>query len=357
MIFSRATIAAVGYTLPPEILTSTEIENRLSKTYYRLKLPPGRLEMMSGIASRRLWPKGTRISDPSIQSANRAIEASGIPRSEIECLIHASVCREFLEPATAARVHHALDLPPSAWVYDVSNACLGIMNAASQIANLIETGAIKAGIAVGTEDASGLINTTIDSLNNDAKLTRQSIKPAFASLTIGSGSCAWLIVDRHHFNLPGQLLAAAPAAHTMHNDLCQSDTDQAGSSMQPIMNTDSEQLLHMGIETGAAAFHRLMNQIDWSIDEIDATVCHQVGSTHRRMMLERLGLPIEKDFATFQHLGNTGSVALPTALGLGLYTQAIQQPARTLLMGIGSGINALMIAADLSQTAVSGDPI
>jgi len=355
MKFNRVAIASVGYVLPPEILTSEQIENQLEPLYHRLRLPVGRLELMSGIRERRLWPRKTRITDPSIESGRRAIDAIGIDPKAIGCLIHASVCRDYLEPATACGVHHALGLPGDAWVYDVSNACLGIMNAAMQIAMMIEAGVIQAGIAVGTENARGLIEATITQLNGDHSLTRQSIKPAFASLTIGSGSCAWLLVDRERFNVSGRLHAAVAHANTAHNDLCQSDTDQAGGAMQPIMNTDSEKLLEMGIATGASAFAKLEPELPWPKSEIQTTVCHQVGSTHRRMMLERLGLPIDRDFATFDYLGNTGSVALPTALGEGLYRNAIGDRTRAVLMGIGSGINSVMMAVDLSGTVAKGN--
>jgi 3-oxoacyl-[acyl-carrier-protein] synthase-3 len=355
MRLNRAAIASIGYVLPSEIVTSQELEHQLEPLYHRLNLPVGRLELMSGIRERRLWPRGTRITNPSIESGRRAIAAAGIDAKSIGCLIHASVCRDYLEPATACGVHHALGLSNDAWVYDVSNACLGIMNAAVQIALMIEAGVIQAGLAVGTENARGLLEATIQQLNHDQTLTRQSIKPAFASLTIGSGSCAWLIVDRERFHCSGRIHAAVAHANTAHNDLCQSDTDQAGGAMQPTMNTDSEKLLEMGIATGAAAFAKLIPELPWDRSDIQSTVCHQVGSTHRRMMLERLGLPIERDFATFEYLGNTGSVALPTALGEGLSHAKLRDPSRTVLMGIGSGINSVMMACDLSGTITLGE--
>jgi acyl-CoA:acyl-CoA alkyltransferase len=354
MKFQRASLAAIGYVLPPEVLTSEALEAQLSPLYSRLNLPTGRLELMSGIRERRLWHPGTSITTPSIESSRRAIRALDIDPQRIGCLIHASVCRDFLEPATACGVHAAVGISQRAWVYDVSNACLGIMNASMQIAMMIEAGLIEAGIAVGTENSRGLMESTIAQLNGDANLTRQSIKPAFASLTIGSGSCAWLIVDREKFNLTGGLFAASAIANTSHHQLCQSDTDKAGDAMQPLMNTDSERLLEEGVATGASAYEAIQQDIGWSVDEIQATVCHQVGSTHRRRMLEQVGLPIEKDFATFERLGNTGSVALPTALGIGLNEDQLGDRSKVMLMGIGSGINSIMLAADLRGTRVIG---
>jgi acyl-CoA:acyl-CoA alkyltransferase len=355
MRFERVAIASVGYTLPPKTLTSEEIERRLEPVYQRLRLPEGRLELMSGIRQRRLWERGTRISDPSIESCRRALLAANVAPSDVGCLIHASVCREYLEPATACRVHHGLGLPSSCWVYDVSNACLGVLNGMVQIAQLIECGAIKAGLVVGTEDASGLLEATIADLLSNENLTRQTIKPAFASLTIGSGSCAVLLVDRTRIQVEGQLHTAVARANTVHHGLCQSDQDLAGDAMMPTMNTDSEELLKAGVQTGVETFVDFLAESPWGKEHFEATVCHQVGLAHRRLMLDSLGLPMDRDFATFPLLGNTGSVALPTALGIGLHTQAISQPSRTALLGIGSGINCVMIAANLAGVRVEGN--
>ena len=180
MLFQNVSLLSVGFVLPPLVLTSTDIENRLEQVYSRLKLPQGRLEGMSGIRERRLWEPNTRISDMSALSCQRALEAASVAADDVQCLIHASVCREFLEPATACRVHHLVGLPENAWVYDISNACLGVMNGAVQIAQLIESGVIQAGLVVGTEDCRGLLEATIEQLTHDPYLTRQSIKPAFA---------------------------------------------------------------------------------------------------------------------------------------------------------------------------------
>ena len=74
-------------------------------------------------------------------------------------------------------------------------------------------------------------------------------------------------------------------------------------------------------------------------------------------MLESLKLPIEHDFSVFEFLGNTGSVALPTALALGIDRKGIAPGDRTGLLGIGSGINSVMIAKTLRQTYVSGEDL
>ncbi len=357
MKFDNVALVSIGHLIPPLEITSDWIESELADVYARLKLPSGRLEGMSGIRSRRMWGPSARLSDCSAFSCRLALEAAGISAREVGCLIHASVCREYLEPATACRVHHLVGIPQDSWVYDVSNACLGVMNGAAQISMMIESGQIRAGLVVGTEDARGLMRATLDQLKNDEHLTRQTIKPAFASLTIGSGSCAWLLANRDWLREKGvphgsAIRAAVAVARTEYHDLCQSDTDQAGASMQPIMNTHSEQLLEAGLETGREAFESLLKESGWSRDSFAATICHQVGAAHRRRMLDRLGLKSETDFATFEKLGNTGSVALPTALARAIEDGFLPQRGHCGLLGIGSGVNSLMIGLELGPIAV-----
>ncbi|MFN6163861.1 MAG: 3-oxoacyl-ACP synthase III, partial [Planctomycetota bacterium] len=62
MKFSRVAIASIGYVIPEVEITSDWIESELRDVYDLLKLPHGRLVGMSGIASRRIWKDGTRLS-------------------------------------------------------------------------------------------------------------------------------------------------------------------------------------------------------------------------------------------------------------------------------------------------------
>jgi acyl-CoA:acyl-CoA alkyltransferase len=282
MQFRRTCVEAISYALPAEILTSDEIEARLAPVYERLRLPAGRLELMTGIRSRRLWPRGMSPGAQSVRTAADALAASGAPAAAIGLLIHGSVCRDHLEPATASSVHHGLGLSSTCQVYDVSNACLGLLNGVWQAAALIELGEIQAAIVVGTEDSRPLLETTIDALNRDESLTRESIKLALASLTIGSGSAAIVLVDEALSRHGRRLRAGVTWADTTHHQLCLSGRDEAAVAMRPLMSTDSEALLHAGVAAARRAFDRFLGETGWRVDEIEKTVCHQVGSTHRR---------------------------------------------------------------------------
>src|SRR5580700_3217987 len=343
MRYRHVSIAAVCHLLPPEVVTSAEIEARLRPVYERPGLPEGRLELMTGIRERRFFPRGTRPGQVSAQVAARAIEMSQIDRAHFGGLIHGSVCRDQLEPATASFVHHAAGLPQSAFVLDLSNACLGLLNGMVLLADMIELGQIRAGLVVGTEDGRALVEGTIDALLANDSLTRQDVKQDFASLTIGSGSAAIVLCDRKLSHDDRRLVGGAFRAETSSHELCTGgdSAKQPGDALR--MQTDSEALLHAGIALAESTWNDAKHALGWSNADVTKAFTHQVGRAHRKLLFERLHLDPAIDFPTVEYLGNTGAVALPTAFSLGIEADRLREGDRVALLGIGSGLNALML--------------
>ena len=120
MKFENVAIETLEYALPEEVWTSADIETKLSSMYQRLSLPEGRLELMTGIKERRFWPKGTHPSDASAKAGEAVLAKTAFERSDVDLLVHSAVCRDRLEPATAAYVHGLLDLPGKTQIFDLS---------------------------------------------------------------------------------------------------------------------------------------------------------------------------------------------------------------------------------------------
>src|SRR4051812_39155656 len=195
MRFENVCIESLAVALPDEIWSSADIETRLRPLYERLKLPEGRLELMSGIRERRMWPAGTRPSDASAAAGKAVLAKSNLRPSDVELFIHAAVSRDMLEPATASFAHRKIGLPATAQIFDVSNACLGFLNALTIAAGLIESGQIRCALVAAGENGRPLVEQTITTLL-ERSLTRNEIKPYFANLTIGSGAVAAVVCHR-----------------------------------------------------------------------------------------------------------------------------------------------------------------
>jgi len=347
MLYQNVNLESFGYELPPEVISSAEIETRLQPVYQRLKLPKGRLELMSGIRERRFWKPGTMPSDGAILAGRKALAAAGIPKEKIGCLIMCSVSRDFLEPATATVVHQALDLPENMLVFDVSNACLGILTGILLVANMIELGQIEAGILVAGENSRPLVESTIKALLEDKSLTRNSIKPYFASLTIGSGAASIVLAHRQISQSGHRLLGGHSMAVTSHNRLCQGNADKGmGDNEETLMNTDAEQLMQHGIATAAGTWQQFQQELDWDHNSPDCVCTHQVGSAHRKLLYETLGLDPQRDFPTLEILGNVGSVSCPITTAIAAEQGKVSHGEKLAMLGIGSGIVCTMLGLE-----------
>lgn len=343
MRYTKVCLHDFGTVLPPVVLSSAAIEERLQPLYQRLKLPAGRLELMTGIQTRRLWEPGTRPSTGAAAAGALAIARAGVAVDELDCLLFTSVSRDMMEPATASFVHRSLGLPPTCLLFDISNACLGFLDAMLMLANMLELGQVRAGLLVACETAEDLIESTLTHLLADSSLTRKSIKPLFASLTIGSGAVALVMTRRDYRDSGHYLRGAACRANTAHNDLCQGGQN---AEQGTLMATDSEQLLEKGVETAAACWQAFGRELDWPKATIDRFFCHQVGKAHAGLLFATLELDPARNFETLPQLGNVGSVSAPITMALGIEQGALASGQRAAILGIGSGINSLMLGID-----------
>jgi len=342
MGFNKVCLHAFGYELPPRVITSAELELQLAPVYDRLKLPLGRLELMSGIRERRFWEPGTKPSQAATLAGRRALANSAINPEQIDCLIFTSVSRDMLEPASASFVHNALGLREQCLTFDLSNACLGFLDGMLMLGNLIEQGMVDRGLIVAGETAENLVDSTVKALIADQTLTRKSIKNSFASLTIGSGAIG-LVMGRTDLADTGHyLIDGAWRANTRHNNLCQGNN--TGSDI--LMATDSEELLIRGVETAKSTWDDFLARLDWPPETIDRYFCHQVGRAHAKLLINTLGLDKEKNLETVGYLGNVGSVSAPITMAMGIEQQLLKSGQRAALLGIGSGIACLMLGIE-----------
>ena len=345
MLYSRVFIDAFGYELPPNVVTSDDLEKRLQPVYEALHFKKGQLEAITGIRERRFWDPDFNMHTGAIKAARKALDVSSLTRDDIGMLIYGGVCRDNLEPATACAVADGLGLGPASQIYDVSNACLGILNGMVQTANAIELGQIRAGLIVSCESSRQIVDTTIDRLLNTRDM--EVFKKTITTLTGGSGAVAALMADRSLSQSGHRVLGGVARSAAEHHRLCVwgPDTGIPASGLH-LMETDSVAVLKNGVPLGIETFNTFRQEIDWSDNQPDKIICHQVGATHQRNILDALGIPPTKDFTTFKYLGNIGTVSLPITAAIADEREFLLPGDLVGFLGIGSGLNCLMLGIE-----------
>ena len=343
MRYQRTCIDSIGYQLAPNVVTSAALEARLAPAYRALSLQPGQLEALTGIRERRWWDPDQSMSDGAVNAARKAMRASAVPPEEIGMLIYAGVCRDQLEPATACAVADGLGLADRTEIYDISNACLGVVNGMIQVANAIELGQTRAGLIVSCESARQIVDFTVDRIL--ANPTMEVFKKSVATLTGGSGAVAVLLTDgsfsQHQHRLLGGVIRSAP----QHHELCRWGPNTGIPAAAPtVMETDAPAVLQNGVVLGTQTWRLFLEEVSWPADDNIKTICHQVGAGHQAAILQSIGIQPEQDFATFEYLGNIGTVSLPITLAIAEQRGFVRTGDRIALLGIGSGLNCLMLA-------------
>jgi 3-oxoacyl-[acyl-carrier-protein] synthase-3 len=343
MNYSRVFIEAIGYELPPVVVTSVELEDRLRPLYQALRLPEGQLEALTGIVERRWWEPGFPLYQGAVRAARKALAQASVSPDEVEVLIYAAVCREQFEPATACRVAASLGLRPDT-VYDLSNACLGVLNGVVEVANRIELGQVRAGLVVSCETAREINDSTIEDLLRARSM--EHFRSSLATLTGGSGAAAVLVTDGSFGRQRRRLLGGTTQAAPQYHGLCRWGLNTVLNAARQVMFTDSVAILKYGVELGLRTWKAFLTRLGWCADMVDKVICHQVGSVHRDCVLKALGISSDKEYSTYEFLGNMGTVSLPLTAALAEERGFLSAGDRVSLLGIGSGLNCLMLGVE-----------
>ena len=382
MKYNRVHIEAIGYELPPVVVSTAELEARLKPLYDAHKMPSGQLELLTGITERRWWEKDYLLSTGATAAARKALAQANFAAADLEMLIYAGVCREAFEPATACSVAANLGISPDAAVYDLSNACLGVLNGVVEIANRIELGQCSAGMVVSCETAREINDNVIDRMASTKSL--DLFRSSVATLTGGSGAVAVLVTrDDISAEKRRRLVGGATKNAPQHHALCRwglenafpppigrlLETDLSGTVqrylganagaivqksidvgmkhvMVPFMETHAGEVLKHGVDLGFRTWTSFLSKLGWAAGSLDKVICHQVGAGHRDAVLKAFGISPDKDFNTYPFLGNIGTVSLPITAAIAEEREFLLPGDRVGWLGIGSGLNCLMLGIE-----------
>jgi 3-oxoacyl-[acyl-carrier-protein] synthase-3 len=327
-------LEAIAYELPPYVISSDSLVEQLEQTSLRLGVDAGQIMAATGVEERRFWARGTTIVSAATRASRRAIELSELDPRDIGCLVSTSVCKDFVEPSVASMVHGELGLSPACMNLDIGNACLGFLNGIALIADLIELGRIRAGVVVDAESSREVVEATVERLRRaDARL--DDLRLNFPTLTLGSGAVAVVLTHRDVGKQKHRLVGHVSLADTVHRHLC------LGRPQEMLVH--AQELLKAGLMLARQTWGMGQKLLGWTSSNLDFIVGHQVGAKHFNRLFELFGLDPTRTFVTYPFLGNVGPASIPLTLAIAAERGLIKPGYRLGLMGIGSGLNCLMM--------------
>lgn len=328
--YSEVAISGLTHVDPEVVITSQSIDDQLADTLDRFNMPRNLLRDLTGIQERRFWREGMVPSDAAALAAEQLLADSSVDPDSIGLLVNTSVCRDHLEPSTASIVQGKLGLGRDCMNFDVGSACLGFLTGANLAAALIERGDIEHALIVDGEDCRQIVEATVARLQR-SDVDEATFREQFACLTLGSGAVAMLLSRDGTEDRP-RYLGGLSVAATEHHALSIGDLEEG--------RTDAQALLMAGLDLAKDGWQEAVDEFSWFENAISMIAAHQVSRVHTDMLIDRLGFDEDKVPRTYPMFGNTGPASVPTVLSKEVDAGRVQTGDRTILIGMGSGVNA-----------------
>ncbi len=326
----RIRIESLGVYLPDKVLS---MEDLLASCRRR---PRWDLERITGIHERRVAVNEFAV-DLAVQAAERSLGMSCYQAAELDIIICTSISKhnhpdEFsLEPATAVRIRQAVGAV-NAQVFDVVNACAGMINGIYILASMIRAGLARCGMVVSGEHNMPVAETA-------AREMRHSFDGQIAALTLGDCGAA-LILDKSPDPRCG-FKHIDMVTGARHDHYCHSKPSRRGRG--GALFTKARGLQRTGNAHFPYYFKQTLGACAWNLDDLQHIIPHQVsvrGIENSARALERfLGCalpPITRIIA--DRYGNTSTTSHFAALHHFILSGTIKAGDNMLLVSGASGI-------------------
>lgn len=323
-------IESLGIRLPEKVVTTEEL---MASCRRRPRLD---LERITGIATRRV-AVDEHAADLAVGAARRALAMSRYAPEELDAIVCTSISKhhrpdEFtFEPATAVLVRRAVGAR-KALVFDVVNACAGLLNGIWVLQGLIRSGAIRRGMVVSGEQNMPLARTA-------AREVRHSLDRQLAALTLGDCGAA-VIVDASPDDAVGfHWLDLVTGAR--HDHFCWSKPSTRGSGGALV--TKARGLQIEGNRNFPAYLKQALDATGWDWSDIHHVIPHQVSTRAIRQGIRAvssyMGCDLPDVFLSHADVyGNTTTASHFLALHDFILRGAIRSGANVLLVSGASGI-------------------
>ncbi|MCV6966521.1 ketoacyl-ACP synthase III [Mycobacterium intermedium] len=336
----RAAIAGVGSWVPDQVVTSEEVERRITEASHMHNFAPrpGVVTERTGVRERRYKLPHENASDMAVRAAERALEQAGASIDEIDLIIFASSSQDLVEPATAHLVSYKLGAD-GAMVFDVKNACNSFMNGMQVADGLIRTGQYEKVLVCTGEAPSEAIRWELKD--------EEQMKRSFAGYTFGDAGAAMVLEGRSDGTGIRYLDFQAASRHW---EIC---TLRAGGTMHPrdpeytYFSGDGNSLRDAFLELGPQILFDCFERTKTSFDDYDVVIFHQVTGPFLDLFLTISGVPESKIVRTIDTLGNVASATMPLQLGRAIDDGRAERGSNVLWIGLAAGISVGVMATRL----------
>ncbi len=329
-----AAFRSIGAYVPERILTNEDLTKMVDTT-------DEWITKRTGIKERRIAADNETTSDMGVKAAEKAIERSGLKKSDIDMIVVATISPDYFNmPSTATVIAHKMGLDKVS-AFDISAACTGFIYVLGVAKAFIESGMKKNVLIIGAEKMSAI---TDYSDRGTCILFGDGAGAAVISATENKDEA---IVDLH------------TAADGSLGDFLMTPDGGTGNPHKNELKSEASFIQMKGNETFKIAVRTLTKDVveiladnNISADAIDHFIPHQANYRIIKAVGDALKMREEQVVLTVHKYGNTSGASIPMAIN-DLYEEGgLKAGEMMLLDAFGGGLtwgSALVPFSPLSK--------
>jgi len=334
----NAYISGTGGYVPPCVVTNDDLVKR-----YGIDTNHEWIHKRTGIEERRYADEGVGSAEMGYEAAKVALARAGLSARDIDMIVLATLSPEHHFPGTGVFVQRrfeelfAGDSPKYVPAMDVRNQCSGFLYALGAAAAMVQSGAMRHVLVVGTETHSAAMDFTtrgraVTSLFGDgagAVVVSATDEPR--------GIRTWKLHADGRFaealwmpiwNVRRRPFVALP-------DGPEGDARIPADDLWPRM--DGKQVFRHAVEKMCMALMEVCFEQQLTASDIDLFVFHQANLRINEYVAETLGIPQDKLIKNIQKYGNTTAATIPLLLWEAEQTGRLRPGMKVAMVAFGSG--------------------
>jgi len=315
-----ATIISTGSYVPPIERTNASMAEKFGEVI-------GKFEASSNIKTRWYAPETWVTSDLAVEAAKAALKKANLKPEDLDMIILGTDSPDYITPATSMVVQHKLGAT-KAGTFDIGCACASFPTGLNIAAGLISSNPyIKYVMVIGAylmHKLSDWQNDLMSFFYGDgagAAILTVSDKPGFVTSTFfadGSYHKHWGIYSGGTYE---------PATV---------ESVTAGRTQVRLITPFPAEVNNEG---WPARVRELSKNGNFKISDIDLVLFTQVRLNSIKLVMEDLGLPIEKAHWIMDKWGYTGSACIPMAFDDAMLAGKVKSGDLVVFIGSGVGYN------------------
>lgn len=315
-----AVITGTGSYAPKRVMTNNDFAAYLETTDTWIR-------ERTGIVERRIAGDDEAASDLALYAGEMALSSASLSPSDLDGIILATATPDLSFPSTACLVGARLGAG-QAFAFDLNAVCSGFVYAMSVAKSLVESGAARRLLVIGTEVMSRYLDWS----------------DRGTCILFGDGAGA-LVVEGSEDPSEKGLGTFRIHADGRHWDMIHvpgggSRTGLPGQKEgeRPTLRMKGGETFKMAVRVLQDSISEVLRAEGLSPSDIDLLVPHQANIRIIEALETRLGLPKERVMINIDRYGNTSAASIPMALDEAVRSGRVHPGSRILLTAFGSGV-------------------